>query len=79
MILAEDQARFEALLPDLHALGHTLAARHAGPRVLHLDAAIAALEGHLRRGGETLEQLRAEPSRAAPRSEEPVTPAAPAE
>lgn len=39
----------ETSLVQMRAIHSELAARHAGLCVLHLDAAIAALESHLRR------------------------------
>lgn len=49
----DDREALYALAPmrDLH---HELCLYHAGPCVLHLEAAIAALESHLRRRGDPM-------------------------
>ena len=47
----DDAGALEALLVRMRSLHDDLAERHAGICVLHLDAAIAALESHLRRNG----------------------------
>ena len=54
-----DREALYALLAQMRTLHSDLAENHAGICVLHLDAAIAALESHLRRGGVSLiEELR---------------------
>ena len=54
-----DREAFHALLAQMRAIHTNLAENHAGICVLHLDAAIAALESHLRRDGVPLiEELR---------------------
>ena len=59
MIQAKDRAALEALLTQMRSIHDELASRHAGICVLHLDAAIAALESHLKRNGvSVVEELR---------------------
>ena len=54
-----DREALEALLARMRAIHAQLTERHAGVCVLHLDAAIAALESCLRRNGASLiDELR---------------------
>ena len=55
----EDCEALHASLAQLRTIHADLAEHHAGICVLHLDAAIAALESHLRRNGASLiDELR---------------------
>ena len=61
MISAEERHALEALLARMRTIHEELGAYHPGICVLHLAAAIAALESHLRRdGASSLEVLRQE-------------------
>ena len=50
----EDREALHALLAQMRTVHAALTERRAGICVLHLEAAIAALEGHLRRNGASL-------------------------
>ena len=55
----EDREALVALLTQMRAIHEQLARHHAGICLLHLEAAIAALESHLLRGGASMiETLR---------------------
>jgi len=57
----DEKIKLQALLAQLQDTHRTLADRQAGVCVLHLDAAVGALEGHLRRDGRAPgEQLQRE-------------------
>lgn len=60
-MVPSDREALHALLAPLRTLHAELAEHGAGVCVLHLEAAIAALESHLRRDGvSVLEELRPE-------------------
>jgi hypothetical protein len=58
----------DAMLDQMRDIHGDLAARHAGLCVLHLDAAIAALESHIRRQGTERQAGASVPAPSAARS-----------
>ena len=59
MMTPADREALEALMAQMCAIHAHLTEHHAGVCVLHLDAAIAALESHLRRNGVSMvDELR---------------------
>lgn len=59
MIPAEDRTALETLLTQMRSFHGELANQQAGICVLHLEAAIAALESHLTRNGvSVIDELR---------------------
>lgn len=51
MIAEQDRGALETLLGQMRRIHAELNDRHAGVCVLHLEAAVASLESHLRRKG----------------------------
>jgi hypothetical protein len=62
----DDRSALVALLDRMRAIHSELSVRHAGVCVLHLEAAIASLESHVRRDGvpmvDELRQRLSEPA-----------------
>ncbi len=63
-----DIRSLEAILGQIRTLHEELAERHAGLAVLHMDAAMAALESHIRRQPVT-DEPASHPIAAAPQRE----------
>ncbi len=64
-----DKRALLALLEQMRGIHAELSARHAGVCVLHLDASIAALESHIRRGGmSVVDELRSGRAMSSPDS-----------
>jgi hypothetical protein len=51
VIAVEERGALEALLGQMRSLHEELSEHSAGVCLLHLEAAVAALESHLRRSG----------------------------